>query len=175
MEYEDVEVERDPFEALEAETDTPPVPTAEQKRALDKLVPLLNERKLNEALLFGVTGSGKTEVYLRLIEEVIRLGRTAIVLVPEISLTPQMVSRFTGRFGKRVAIQHSRLSLGERYDQWQKIRKGEVDVVIGARSAIFAPLTNLGIVIVDEEHERPINPNRHRNTMPAMWPGLDAI
>ncbi|NLI39075.1 MAG: primosomal protein N' [Clostridiaceae bacterium] len=153
VEYEDVEVERDPFEALEAETDTPPVPTAEQKRALDKLVPLLNERKLNEALLFGVTGSGKTEVYLRLIEEVIRLGRTAIVLVPEISLTPQMVSRFTGRFGKRVAIQHSRLSLGERYDQWQKIRKGEVDVVIGARSAIFAPLTNLGIVIVDEEHE----------------------
>jgi primosomal protein N' (replication factor Y) len=153
VEYEDVEVERDPFEVLETGTDTPPVPTAEQKRALDKLVPLLNERKLNEALLFGVTGSGKTEVYLRLIEEAIRLGRTAIVLVPEISLTPQMVSRFTSRFGKRVAIQHSRLSLGERYDQWQKIRKGEVDVVIGARSAVFAPLTNLGIVIVDEEHE----------------------
>lgn len=154
VEFEDVEVERNPFELAEAETsDIPPEPTLEQKRALDRLIPLLNERKLNEALLFGVTGSGKTEVYLRLIEEVLRLGRTAIVLVPEISLTPQMVSRFTGRFGKRVAVQHSRLSLGERYDQWQKIRKGEVDVVIGARSAVFAPLSNLGIIIVDEEHE----------------------
>lgn len=154
VEYEDVEVERDPFESSETETgDEPPVPTPDQQRALDGLVPLLKERRLNEALLFGVTGSGKTEVYLRLIDEVLRLGRTAIVLVPEISLTPQMVSMFTGRFGKRVAIQHSRLSLGERYDQWQKIRRGQVDVVIGARSAIFAPLEKLGIIIVDEEHE----------------------
>ncbi|NLU31933.1 MAG: primosomal protein N' [Clostridiaceae bacterium] len=154
LDYEDVEVERDPFDVSEIDTDDkPPVPTPEQQRVLDGLIPLLSERKLNEVLLFGVTGSGKTEVYLRLIEEVLRLGRTAIVLVPEISLTPQMVSRFTGRFGKRVAIQHSRLSLGERYDQWQKIRRGEVDVVIGARSAVFAPLSNLGIIIVDEEHE----------------------
>lgn len=154
VEYEDIEVERDPFEFSEAGPgDVPPAPTDEQKRALDELIPLLKERKLNEALLFGVTGSGKTEVYLRLIEEVLRLGRTAIVLVPEISLTPQMVSRFLKRFGKRVAIQHSRLSLGERYDQWHKIRRGEVDVVIGARSAVFAPLENLGIIIVDEEHE----------------------
>lgn len=152
--YEDVEVERDPFEIQETgERDVPPVPTEEQRRALDVLMPLLRKRRLHEALLFGVTGSGKTEVYLRLIEEAIRLGRKAIVLVPEISLTPQMTSRFTSRFGKRVAIQHSRLSLGERYDQWQKIRRGEVDVVIGVRSAVFAPLTNLGIIIVDEEHE----------------------
>ena len=154
VEFEDVEVERDPFEITAAETcDEPVTLTLDQQRALEGLIPLLSERKLNEALLFGVTGSGKTEVYIRLIEEAMRLGRTAIVLVPEISLTPQMVSRFTGRFGRRVAIQHSRLSLGERYDQWQKIRRGEVDVVIGARSAVFAPLANLGIIIIDEEHE----------------------
>lgn len=154
VDYEEVEVERDPFEIQEAEaSSSPPVPTGEQKHVLDTLMPLLREPRLKEALLLGVTGSGKTEVYLRLIEEAIRLGKTAIVLVPEISLTPQMTSRFTSRFGKRVAIQHSRLSLGERYDQWQKIRRGEVDVVIGARSAVFAPLANLGIIIVDEEHE----------------------
>lgn len=152
--YEDVDVERDPFEIQEnASNGIAPVPTEDQQRALDTLMPLLEGHRLNEALLHGVTGSGKTEVYIRLIEEAIRLGKTAIVLVPEISLTPQMVSRFTIRFGKRVAIQHSRLSLGERYDQWQKIRRGEVDVVIGVRSAVFAPLNNLGIVIVDEEHE----------------------
>lgn len=154
LEYEEVEVERDPFEIQETVTAERTIELTEnQRRVLETLLPLLKERKLHEALLHGVTGSGKTEIYIRLIEEAIRLGRTAIVLVPEISLTPQTVSRFTERFGKRVAIQHSRLSLGERYDQWQKIRRGEVDVVIGVRSAVFAPLENLGVVIVDEEHE----------------------
>jgi primosomal protein N' (replication factor Y) len=131
----------------------PPTLTEEQEYVLDKAYPLLEENRLNELLLHGITGSGKTEIYLRLIEAVISKGKTAIVLVPEISLTPQMTSRFTGRFGNRVAIQHSRLSQGERYDQWRKIRAGEVDVVIGARSAVFAPLADIGIIIVDEEHE----------------------
>jgi primosomal protein N' (replication factor Y) len=104
-------------------------------------------------LLHGVTGSGKTEVYLQLIQHVIDSGRHAIVLVPEISLTPQMVDRFRGRFGARVAVMHSRLSPGERYDQWRQIREGEVSIVVGARSAIFAPFSDLGLVVIDEEHE----------------------
>lgn len=96
---------------------------------------------------------GKTEIYLQLIEKVINLGKTAIVLVPEISLTPQMVDRFLARFGDVIAILHSKLSIGERYDEWQKIKKGEAKIVIGARSAIFAPVKNLGIIIMDEEHD----------------------
>ena len=103
-------------------------------------------------LLHGVTGSGKTEVYMELIEKVLSLGKTSIVLVPEISLTPQMVSRFSQRFGKNIAAIHSALSDGEKYDEWRRISKGEASIVIGARSAIFAPLTNIGIIIIDEEH-----------------------
>lgn len=151
--YYELEVERNPFESLVIEKDVPPTLTIEQQHVIDNICPLLEENKLNEVLLHGITGSGKTEIYLRLIEVTINKGKTAIVLVPEISLTPQMTSRFIGRFGNKVAIQHSRLSQGERYDQWRKIKAGEVDVVIGARSAIFAPLVNLGIIIVDEEHE----------------------
>ena len=153
LELYDLEVERSPFELSNGEMDIPPTLTEEQKQVLDRLKPLLKEERLEEALLFGITGSGKTEVYLRLIEEAIKKGKSAIVMVPEISLTPQMTGRFTGRFGSRVAIQHSRLSQGERFDQWRKIKNGEVDVVIGARSAVFAPLDNLGVIIVDEEHE----------------------
>jgi primosomal protein N' (replication factor Y) len=96
---------------------------------------------------------GKTEIYLQLIEKVLKTGKTAIVLVPEISLTPQMVDRFLARFGDTIAILHSKLSIGERYDEWQKIKKGKVQIVIGARSAIFAPVENLGIIIIDEEHD----------------------
>lgn len=103
-------------------------------------------------LLYGVTGSGKTEVYMHLIEGVIAKGKSAIVLVPEISLTPQLVDHFKRRFGKYIAVLHSRLSDGERYDEWRKITRGEINIVIGARSAIFAPLTNIGIIIIDEEH-----------------------
>lgn len=104
-------------------------------------------------VLNGVTGSGKTEVYLRAIEEVIRDGKTACVLVPEISLTPQTVGRFRSRFGDAVAVLHSRLSPGERFDQWDRIRDGEARIVVGARSALFAPLDDLGLIIIDEEHE----------------------
>lgn len=102
-------------------------------------------------LLYGVTGSGKTNVYIKIIEEVIKIGKTAIMLVPEISLTPQIIDRFYSRFS-RIAVLHSGLSDSEKYDEWRKIYKGEVDIVVGARSAIFAPLKNIGVIIIDEEH-----------------------
>jgi len=104
-------------------------------------------------MVYGVTGSGKTEVYLQAIDRVLKAGRGAIVLVPEISLTPQTVERFLSRFGERIAVLHSHLSDGERHDEWHRIRNGEADIVIGARSAVFAPLRNLGLIVVDEEHE----------------------
>ena len=104
-------------------------------------------------LLHGVTGSGKTEIYLQLVEKMLKLGKDSIVLVPEISLTPQTIDRFVGRFGNSVAILHSRLSQGERFDQWRKIKEGKVNIVVGARSAIFAPFANLGLIVIDEEHE----------------------
>jgi primosomal protein N' (replication factor Y) len=104
-------------------------------------------------LLRGVTGSGKTEVYMRCIERCLALGLTAIVLVPEISLTPQTVGRFRGRFGGGIAVLHSRLSAGERFDEWKRIRTKKAKVVVGARSAVFAPLENLGLIVIDEEHE----------------------
>ncbi|GBG97042.1 primosomal protein N' [Lactococcus termiticola] len=116
-------------------------------------------------LLEGITGSGKTEVYLQVIEHFLKQGKTAIMLVPEISLTPQMSNRFIARFGKQVAIMHSGLSDGEKYDEWRKIRSGEARVVVGARSAIFVPLTNIGVIIIDEEHEasykQDSNPRYH--------------
>ena len=122
----------------------------EQQSVIDRV--LMKEQQFSPFLLHGVTGSGKTEVYMRLIEHVIQKGKEAIVLVPEISLTPQMVERFRNRFGNQIAILHSRLSLGEKYDEWRKIERREVSIVIGARSAIFAPFTNLGMIIIDEEH-----------------------
>ena len=116
-------------------------------------------------LLEGVTGSGKTEVYLQVIQEALSRGKTAIMLVPEISLTPQVTNRFISRFGKKVAILHSGLSNGERYDEWRKVERGEAQVVVGARSAIFAPLKNIGVIIIDEEHEasykQDSNPRYH--------------
>ena len=105
-------------------------------------------------MLFGITGSGKTEIYIRLIEEALKLGKSSIMLVPEISLTPQTVDRFLGRFGEeKIAVLHSKLSLGERYDQWKKIERGDAKIIIGARSAIFAPAKDLGLIIIDEEHD----------------------
>ena len=103
-------------------------------------------------LLHGVTGSGKTEVYMEMIDDALKKGKTAIVLVPEISLTPQIISRFSKRFGEKIALLHSALSDGERYDEWRRIARGEVDIVIGARSALFAPLKNIGLIVIDEEH-----------------------
>ena len=118
----------------------------------EKAVKYIMDTDYLVTLLHGVTGSGKTEVYMELIEKNLKKNKTAIVLVPEISLTPQMTDRFVSRFGEKIAILHSRLSDGEKYDEYRKIARGEVDIVIGARSAIFAPLKNLGIIIIDEEH-----------------------
>ena len=155
------EVDRNPFATLSVKELPAPDPTGEQESAFRLLEPLLDVQSasgdpaegLSEALLFGVTGSGKTELYLRTIDACLKRGRGAIMLVPEISLTPQTVERFLERFGSRVAILHSRLSIGERYDQWRRIHSGELDVVVGARSAVFAPLARLGAIIIDEEHE----------------------
>lgn len=123
--------------------------TEEQESALDKI---RNSSKLG-VLLKGVTGSGKTEVYMNLVEETLNSGKSAIVLVPEIALTPQMIERFKGRFGTDVALFHSKLSQGERFDEWYRVKRGEARLIIGARSAIFLPAYNLGLIIIDEEHE----------------------
>ena len=122
--------------------------TSEQKNVVDSVI----NNNPDTYLLYGVTGSGKTEVYMEIIEHYLELGKTSIVLVPEISLTPQMVSRFQERFGDKIAALHSALNDGEKYDEWRRISRSEVSIVIGARSAIFAPLNNIGVIIVDEEH-----------------------
>ncbi|GAB4175902.1 MAG: primosomal protein N' [Geothermobacteraceae bacterium] len=146
---------RDPFLSWPVQPDTPPEPTAEQTEALARLAPVLDEPVFSSFLLFGVTGSGKTEVYLRAIDRVLAAGRQALVLVPEIALTPQLVGRFRARFSgrARISVLHSGLSDGERFDAWRQILRGEADIVIGARSAIFAPLARPGLIVVDEEHE----------------------
>ena len=149
-------VDRDPFDS--STLDAAPVDrsrrlTLEQDAALTRLTALAREQTFKAALLHGVTGSGKTEVYLRLSSAVRDAGRRVLMLVPEIALTPQVAALFRQAFHERVAIQHSGLSDGERHDQWQRIRRGEVDVVVGTRSAVFAPLQQLGLVIVDEEHD----------------------
>ncbi|KON89145.1 primosomal protein N' [Sporosarcina globispora] len=149
----EVEIYRNPFGDREFEK-TEPLSLTDAQRAV--IIPILNsiEDNMHETfLLYGVTGSGKTEVYLQSIQRVLQDGKEAIVLVPEISLTPQMVKRFKGRFGDQVAVMHSGLSAGEKYDEWRKIQRKEVKVVVGARSAVFAPFENLGIIIIDEEHE----------------------
>lgn len=127
--------------------------TIEQDNALNFIKQKIYEKTYKPILLHGVTGSGKTEVYLQLIDEVLKTGKQAIVLVPEISLTPQTVERFIGRFGKKVSVTHSRLSDGERFEQWKKAKDNKIDIMVGARSAIFTPFENLGIIIIDEEHE----------------------
>jgi primosomal protein N' (replication factor Y) len=127
--------------------------TAEQDAALRRLRGLLAKKEFAVALLHGVTGSGKTEIYLRLAAETRDAGRRSLMLVPEIALTPAIAAQFREAFGDRVAIQHSGLSDGERHDQWQRIRRGDVDVVVGTRSAVFAPLEDVGLIVVDEEHD----------------------
>ena len=131
----------------------PIVLTEEQQAAYETLLPNLEDDAPHSALLYGVTGSGKTLVFLKLIERCLQLGRRALVLVPEISLTPQMILRLKSRFGKRVAVQHSALNHTERLLQWQMIQDGGADIVVGTRSAVFAPLENIGLVIIDEEQE----------------------
>lgn len=144
---------RDVFQ-LEDYTPTQPFyPTPEQEQALALLREEEQKEQKRPVLLHGVTGSGKTEIYMQLIEHVIMEGKQAIVLVPEISLTPQIMERFISRFGKRVSVTHSRLSLGERLDQWRKARDGEISIIIGPRSALFMPFSNLGVIVMDECHE----------------------
>lgn len=150
-------VDRDPFEhavgAHKPDNARARALTHEQEAAMAHLAPLAVANAFHVALVHGVTGSGKTELYLRLADAVRQGGRGVLMLVPEIALTPQVAALFRARFGAAVAIQHSGLSDGERHDQWHRIRRGEVDVVIGTRSAVFAPLANPGLIIVDEEHD----------------------
>ena len=145
---------------------------ADQSHALEVVLDAYQNKSGEVVLIDGVTGSGKTEVYLRVIETVLSQGENALVLVPEISLTPQTVARFRGRFGDQVAVMHSRMSKGERYDQWDMIQSGHARVVVGARSALFTPLRNVGVIIIDEEHEgtykQESQPRYHARTV-ACW------
>lgn len=152
IKIEDVEVKREAI-TKEIEPYNKVKLTQDQKYCVDKIYNDYLTNGYNKYLIHGVTGSGKTEIYLQLIEKVIEMGKQAIVLVPEISLTPQTVERFAGRFRNNVAVLHSGLSNGERYDEWRKIKEHEVQIVVGARSAIFAPFDNLAFIIIDEEHE----------------------
>lgn len=149
---EDVPVYRRP-EAPEGERQPLPKLNSEQTKAFKGILKLAGGKKASGALLFGVTGSGKTTIYIRLIAEMRRRGKTAILLVPEIALTPQMLRTFSSHFGDDIAVLHSSLSAGERLDEWRRIKNGEAGVVIGTRSAIFAPAEDLGIIIIDEEQE----------------------
>lgn len=147
------EVYRDPYEDKTFKKTEPMVLTVDQTKAIKPILTHIENGLHAVFLMYGITGSGKTEVYLQAIDSVLQKGKEAIMLVPEISLTPMMVERFKGRFGSEVAVLHSGLSKGEKYDEWRKIQRKEVRVVVGARSAIFAPFENLGIIIIDEEHE----------------------
>ena len=172
VEFYDKKMYRNVFSASKYKKTEKKVLTEEQKYVLDNLIN--NHKKGNKKpnLIRGVTGSGKTEVFLQIIEYYINMGKQAIVLVPEISLTPQMVDRFVGRFGDKVSVLHSALSAGEKFDEWNKILNGEVSVAIGARSAVFAPFKNLGIIIIDEEHEttyKSDNSPRYDSKRAAMF------
>ena len=154
--FREERAERDPFEGaarMDVARDGDRLLTPEQEAAVDALAGLASAGGFRVALLHGVTGSGKTEIYLRLADRVCGVGKQVLLMVPEIALTPSAVSLFRSAFGTHVAIQHSALSDGERHDQWQRIRRGEIGVVVGTRSAVFAPLDNIGLIIVDEEHD----------------------
>ena len=147
-------VERNPLAHKDTEKTENLKLTKEQQNAFDSISILMKHNEYEQFLLYGVTGSGKTEVYLQLIGEALKQNNTAIVLVPEISLTPQMIDRFIARFNKdEIAVLHSKLSIGERYDEWNKIKENKAKIIIWARSAIFAPTENIGIIIIDEEHD----------------------
>ena len=146
------EVLRRPGGSAELPPAPDPALTPSQQEVLEVMLPELRQGG-GRFLLHGVTGSGKTEVFIRLVRHVLAMVKSAIILVPEIALTPQMVSWFRARFGDTAAVLHSRLSAGERFDEWRRIRHGRAKVVIGARSAVFAPCEDLGIIVVDEEHE----------------------
>ncbi len=149
----EVEVDRDPYaDRYQERTQDKPL-TDDQSQVYQEVKQAISDQVNDTYLLQGVTGSGKTEVYLQLIRQALDQGQTAILLVPEIALTPQMVAQLKGRFGDLVAVLHSQLSVGEHFDEWRKMRRGDARVVVGARSSIFAPIDNIGIIIIDEEHE----------------------
>ncbi len=170
----EVEVYRDAYEQQVFPPSSAMELTRQQQNAFTQITESMEKAAAEVFLLEGITGSGKTEVYLQSIAHALDCGQTAIMLVPEISLTPQMVYRFKSRFGDEVAVLHSGLSQGEKYDEWRKIERKEARVVVGARSAIFAPLENIGIIIVDEEHEgsykQEENPRYHARDF-AIWRG----
>ena len=150
----------DPFRNIEVDRDVPPILNDEQQLAVSSIQDALQQRAYRGFLLHGVTGSGKTEVYLHAAEEARQLGVGTLVLVPEITLTPQLVGRYRARFGDGLAVLHSGLSDRERYDQWNLLRQGRVQVAIGVRSALFAPVNNLGLIVVDEEHDTSFKQER---------------
>lgn len=165
---------RDPYGDKTLQVTTPKQLTPEQQRAVEQIDQAITAKNATTFLLEGVTGSGKTEVYLQAIAHALSQGRSALMLVPEISLTPQMVQRVKERFGKDVAMLHSALSDGERYDEWRRIERKEAKVVVGARSAIFASLDDLGLIIIDEEHEASYKQEdmpRYQARDVALWRG----
>lgn len=154
LEIVEKQIDRNPIINKKVEKTNPLELNQEQQQAYKKIEKEINEKKYKSFLLYGVTGSGKTEIYLQLIQKVLEVEKSAILLVPEISLTPQMIDRFIARFGKeKIAVIHSKLSIGERHDEWEKIKNDKAKIIIGARSAIFAPVKELGIIIIDEEHD----------------------
>lgn len=156
----DREVLRMPEGTVGGDRSQDPELTSAQKEVLSEILPAIRRGK-GKFLLHGVTGSGKTEVFIAAVRKTLEMGKNAIILVPEIALTPQMVGWFRARFGSIAAVLHSRLSAGERFDEWRRIRRGEAHVVIGARSAIFAPVDNLGLIVIDEEHETTYRSDHH--------------
>lgn len=172
LSFEEVESYRDPFANHDFPKTLPWQLNTEQQQAVSRILAAEAQGEATTFLLEGITGSGKTEVYLQSIAEILNKGKTAMMLVPEIALTPQMVQRFKSRFGKAVAVLHSGLSQGEKYDEWRKIERGEAQVVVGARSAVFAPLQKIGLIIIDEEHEATYKqedtPRYHARDL-AIW------
>ncbi|MDD2376519.1 MAG: primosomal protein N' [Clostridia bacterium] len=150
---EKVDIKTDSLLDLNVERTEKLIPTDEQQLAIDGIIELTKSDKHEQCLLFGVTGSGKTEVYLQVIEEVLKTNKTVIVLVPEISLTHQTLTRFVSRFGNIVSVLHSKMTISERKEEYRKIKVGDSKIVVGARSAVFAPLDNIGLIIIDEEHD----------------------
>lgn len=154
LKIETQKVDRNPLINKKISTNKKLELNEEQRQAYKKIEKSMNESRFQKFLLYGITGSGKTEIYLQLIEKALEQNKDTIVLVPEISLTPQMLDRFIGRYGKdKIAVLHSKLSIGERHDEWERIKNKDAKIVIGARSAIFAPFENLGLIIIDEEHD----------------------
>lgn len=172
LEIIEKKVYRNPLASLEVEKSQSKKLTIEQAEAFKRINASIEKGENDTFLIEGVTGSGKTEIYLQLMDEVRKKGKSALLLVPEISLTPQMVERVVGRFQTGIAVLHSGLSLSEKYDEWRRIIKGEATIVVGARSSVFAPLENLGIIIIDEEHESTYkqsdNPRYHARDV-AKW------